>query len=483
MIAAAFKKVKVKIFVCSDYKFIAEVQGKPNRAGCWCPFCDLCMEMIKNSSTHRGTLWSIRLWDEKLNMQSNVARVNCGVVKLRLLPTVEAIDYLIAILHQLLGTGNDIRKEIIELADTMFENWTPELLALNDEVIKALNDRDTKREARTHNKESLTQLEDELKQLRHNHTQIGLIQNTPFAERYFIDRQNILKQQISHLKQEKDRVHLLAVTAGKEYSKLNDKLKTMKGDRHYSDKPIRSQIYVVFKSYSIVPQQYHGGDFVGPHVRKLMEKADEICAKIADIFKQVPFNERRIRKRGNGSEVHAMNDQQIDKKMRDISDLLMLADSIYSQCHAPPGTLIADDLDEIEEVVRIFSLLWRSSGLSATIKVHIIEAHLMTYLHRFKGLGSYEESFIERAHQEGVKMERRSANVKAVERRATLHSCWERLQTNPLVEVRIREYDRIRAKRKREDTRVVIAENRRSEKKRVKVENRQSAKTNQEHIL
>jgi len=37
-----------------------------------------------------------------------------------------------------------------------------------------------------------------------------------------------------------------------------------------------------------------------------------------------------------------------------ISDLLMLADSIYSQCHAPPGTLIADDLDEIEEVVRIF---------------------------------------------------------------------------------------------------------------------------------
>ena len=69
-------------------------------------------------------------------------------------------------------------------------------------------------------------------------------------------------------------------------------------------------------------------------------------------------------------------------------------------------------MNDVEFTVRLFSELWRKIGLSATIKLHIIGCHLMTNLQRFRGLGGYDEEFIKRAHQEGCKMEKRSANIK-----------------------------------------------------------------------
>ena len=164
--------------------------------------------------------------------------------------------------------------------------------------------------------------------------------------------------------------------------------------------------------------------------------------------------------------------------MEGISDLLLI-----SVCHADPGTLSDDDINEVEELISIFSALWRKSSLSVTIKVHIIETHLITYLRRFRGLGSYEESFIKKAHQEGVKMERRSANIKHIGTKATMHSCWERLGSNPAVEERVRNYNNKRKKRKINDVRVVNAKYQRNEKQRIKVENRQKAKNNNVELL
>jgi hypothetical protein len=33
------KQLKIRCYVSNDYKFYAKIQGKPNRAGSWCPYC------------------------------------------------------------------------------------------------------------------------------------------------------------------------------------------------------------------------------------------------------------------------------------------------------------------------------------------------------------------------------------------------------------------------------------------------------------
>jgi len=197
------KSVRVRVYVCSDYKFIAEVQGKPNRAGFWCPFCDIDMNAIKSDATNRGTLWTINRWKQKLDLQSNKPNINRGVVKESLLSTIPPSDYLIAILHQLLGTGNDIRKEILDVSDKMFENWTEELVAKHDEVVATMIDRDAKRQVRAQNEQTIKHLEETLRNLEQNYDEFFLNQGMQDA---FIQQINSVKTHITTLKN--NRAHL-----------------------------------------------------------------------------------------------------------------------------------------------------------------------------------------------------------------------------------------------------------------------------------
>ena len=80
-------------------------------------------------------------------------------------------------------------------------------------------------------------------------------------------------------------------------------------------------------------------------------------------------------------------------------------------------------------------------------------------------------------------MEKRSANIKDANIKASLHSSWERLGTNPMVQESINEYKRNRRKRKPDDSRIVESEKKRAAKKEVKLENRRNAKDRQSGIL
>ena len=306
------KHIKTKFFICSDYKFVAECQGKPGRSPHWCPFCDIALRIVKSDKDARGQLWTSLRWHEKLQIDSNVASINRGIVNPTLLSSIEAINYLIAILHQLLGTGNDIRKEILHIADTLFETWAADLVQLNGEVIEAEADRDSKRDTRERLKTQLGQLKETLKQLKSNYQHIRRHNHTQLLQDYFNQQKQILDQEISAKQIQHTQSHRLAVDSGLAHQKLNQKLKTIKSDREYKDKPVRIRVYNIFNAHKITPQQYHGGDFVGPHVRKFMAEADEICSKIGTEFKSVPLNERRIKE----DEEEVMSDQSIDVMIR-----------------------------------------------------------------------------------------------------------------------------------------------------------------------
>jgi len=98
------KELKIKCFVSSDYKFYAEIQGKPNRVGAWCPYCDLRRTEWKACGAARGTEWMTHILSQ--NYRDDNRDANKVVVKEALVKSVEPENYLIALLHQLLGTGN-----------------------------------------------------------------------------------------------------------------------------------------------------------------------------------------------------------------------------------------------------------------------------------------------------------------------------------------------------------------------------------------
>jgi len=64
---------------------------------------------------------------------------------------------------------------------------------------------------------------------------------------------------------------------------------------------------------------------------------------------------------------------------------------------------------------------------------------------------------MERGHQDGIRNNRRSSNIKAYNKKAMLHAIWDRLGACPLVLDAGEEYEQNRRKRKAGDNRTVQA--------------------------
>ena len=76
-------------------------------------------------------MWTQNGLHQTFQVGSTIPAVNQGVVSASLLKSVEVSNFLFAMLHQLLGTGNDIRKEIVTMIDMEFETWPEDLVALH----------------------------------------------------------------------------------------------------------------------------------------------------------------------------------------------------------------------------------------------------------------------------------------------------------------------------------------------------------------
>ena len=179
-------------------------------------------------------------------------------------------------------------------------------------------------------------------------------------------------------------------------------------------------------------------------------------------MKEVPLAQRRKRK---GEEASMSNDE-IDATIKSLSALLTLSDEIYSICLSPGGSLTNEKLDDIENTVKKFCIMWRQCGLSATPKLHIIEHHLVDmFLRRFRGLGEYDKSFMERGHQDRKKLEQRSSNVKKYDQKAVLHARWSRSGETPKVRQSIDRHGSERKRRKIDDSRTIIINDRKNERR------------------
>ena len=89
---------------------------------------------------------------------------------------------------------------------------------------------------------------------------------------------------------------------------------------------------------------------------------------------------------------------------------------------------------------------------------HILDQHIWLVKSGWGGICWLDESFVERAHQEGVKEDRRTQGVKGYEAQQTAQFKAEERASNPKVEERRERNSRVARTRKRTRTEAVKAE-------------------------
>ena len=118
---------------------------------------------------------------------------------------------------------------------------------------------------------------------------------------------------------------------------------------------------------------------------------------------------------------------------------------------------------ELEALIASALKQARAIGISTTPKWHLLEDHILDQhiwlvKNGWGGICWLDESFVERAHQEGVKEDRRTQGVKGYEAQQTAQFKAEERASNPKVEERRERNSRVARTRKRTRTEAVKAE-------------------------
>jgi hypothetical protein len=134
---------------------------------------------------------------------------------------------------------------------------------------------------------------------------------------------------------------------------------------------------------------HRGGNLTGLSVRNLMSKANLIFGGIKEyLLLKTLVQEAKI----------------IDRCDRTATCLTLfdgLFSSVYKtteQVHKDFEGAMAEPRDFSTKVVAS----WRSLGLSVMLKAHIAEDHVCDQIWDYKGIGDYNEEFVECLHQEGI---------------------------------------------------------------------------------
>jgi len=150
-----------------------------------------------------------------------------------------------------------------------------------------------------------------------------------------------------------------------------------------------------FEPYGVKWAAYHGGDYVGPAIKALMANADDIFGAL-EVF---------------------VIDVAIDKGILDEMEKDELCDRIHVYGHTLQHldgffSLVCDKESRLtleQKKVQLKAFLdgamrcWRMLKMSITPKLHLLEDHLLDMVERFETLEYFDEEFVKRAHQKGIK--------------------------------------------------------------------------------
>jgi len=150
--------------------------------------------------------------------------------------------------------------------------------------------------------------------------------------------------------------------------------------------------------YGVTRAAYHGGNLVGPSVKSLMSNADDIFSSLEVFLTDVAEE--------NGILIEE-EVEQVQARLQVYQLALKNFDRLFSLLREKDSTLnVTEKNEQLAKFLDAAILCWRRLNMSVTPKLHILEDHLLDVIAHIETLQYFDEEFVERAHQKGLKYNR-----------------------------------------------------------------------------
>ena len=199
-------------------------------------------------------------------------------------------------------------------------------------------------------------------------------------------------------------------------------LDTYRTARGYDDEGIESQINKALNKLAIKREDYFKSSFNGVNVQRIMDNSSTVFDDIKDILKD--------KKRNN------VTNEAIEAKCNEYKKLFDLVDAALAYLHIrfPSQAEMTLTENAIKKAVEAAHDL----GLSITPKWHLLAVHVFQQHKEFVtlnwgGLFIVDESFIEKAHQRNLKLQRLLRGMRVYKQRHITANKREHLARLPQV--------------------------------------------------
>jgi hypothetical protein len=421
------QEIPFRVFMTGDLAFYAICHGKENSTSHWCPWCDLSHANWQDVGHPLGELWDLNKISETAEHVAATADLqrDKGVTTMALIWTIGIDRYICPPLHMVLGTGNTILSDYFGWIDKRdgLEILPQSLLAARAKYTEAVTDVEDFKEEQT---VWVQLVGPKLAELRIERNRlVSFLKRATISEeeRNAGEEQKVtVTEQIKELVEEKKEID-------ESLKYVRDAAKTLKKELESEEKefPMVSRaIRAVIEQDYLKPNgvdraAHHGGDLTGPSVRNLMSKADVIFGGIKDMLL---------------SKNLGVPDAEIIDRCERTATCLTLFDGLFSSVYKTTEQINLDfegTLAEARDFAKKAMAAWRSLGLSVTLKGHLVDDHVCWQICLYHGIGDYNEEFVERLHQEGVRTNKRVQTMKDRTKKYLHVARWQEATQNPKV--------------------------------------------------
>ena len=408
---------KPRFRITGDLAFYSLIVGKPsmdNKWCCWCKFfCAQDWEMGSDSDTEEWTKQKLKMMLERIQSgEKMTAQDRCGV-KCKPIIDVDPSIIVIPPLHLKLGLFN---RAIINPKGNSFWSWmecrvemiSDDELNVRHQLLRREDDQKESKEALQlwdmFHKDDMVEQLDNLRHLREEFKfPVRSGRHSP-DERILID-QEIKELDISYKALKKDRDELendlkQKNTLVKAFKKRYEELKNA---RPIHSKRVRRVTEEILKKWGIDRAAYHGGDLTGNPITKF-------CNYASDIFHEI--EEKLLRYVQDGEHKCLATAEEVTIVCQRFKELVLLLDGFFA-IHMCTRTEFTDQTEQLaKKYVLVVQKRWRQARLSVKGPKYHSLSHFVDQLLRNKGLGSFNEQFVEVAHKVGNSDLRRVGAIK-----------------------------------------------------------------------
>jgi hypothetical protein len=131
-----------RLFVAGDLAFFSLILGKENWSGKWCNWCMLSPKEWADQGHEKGEHWTIeKIYDIHRNVTENnlpeTPQNIRGVTELSLIEAVPIENFILSVLHILIGMGNSLVDCFLEWVEERVEKLLPVEVEARNRVLYA----------------------------------------------------------------------------------------------------------------------------------------------------------------------------------------------------------------------------------------------------------------------------------------------------------------------------------------------------------